>query len=165
MGALDPPGNSNFIDAERLACQLASQNGRERKLCFDGDDQKPGAGNVIGLTSGAGNECIGTLTLAQRRGERFNEQPLRFDVGAEQVAQLGGRLIERGALLPARTQRRDEVVNPAEVLNRSVAHRRQAAFIAKIHRMHESARITVIVLDRGARGLAAHRQHDIRAGI
>jgi hypothetical protein len=44
LEGLDPPGNSNLIDAERLACQLASQNGRERSCALAATTRSPAPG-------------------------------------------------------------------------------------------------------------------------
>src|SRR5207244_436632 len=82
---------------------------------------------------GARDERVRAATDPQRRGECLYEQPRCFDIRAQEVSQLGGRLIERRALLPPRSERSEDVVNRAEALKRGVTHRRQTAFVGKVH--------------------------------
>ena len=89
-----------------LGCQLMSQHARQCVLRFDRDDQQSGVRNVVGLAGGARDERVRAATDPQRGGECLCEQTGCFDIRAQEVSQLGGRLIGRRALLPPRSERR-----------------------------------------------------------
>ena len=57
------------------------------------------------------------------------------------------------------------MVNRAEALKRGVTHRRQTAFVGKVHGDNGRARFAEITLDLLARRFASHGQDDGRARI